>query len=137
MKGRKRWFLVDTEGWVTERYVDAADVADGDGGREPVQQAHQHTPRIALLWLDGGFQEGFCTWVQEATGWRVEVVSQAPDQRGFQVQPRRWVVERTIAWCSHQRRLAKDYQEQEESVEAWIDLTMIGLMARRIVRLAK
>ena len=136
MKGRKRWLLVDTQGWVIDRYVDTADVQDGDGGREPVRRAQRQHPRLAHLWVDAGFKEAFATWVRESIGWSVEEVTKAPDQRGFDVQPRRWVVEPTNAWCSAQRRLAKDYEEQEESVEAWLDLTMIGLMARRITRLA-
>jgi len=134
--GRKRFLLVDTLGWLTALWTDAADVPEWDGGREPVRQAQQEHPRLRHLWVDAGFGRRFAAWVEQAAGWTVEVVTRAPDQVGFAVQPRRWVVERTFAWLYKQRRLAKDYEQLEESGEAWIYLTMIGLMSRKLADLA-
>jgi putative transposase len=64
----------------------------------------------------------------------VDVVTKGAGQQGFAVQPRRWVVERTLSWISKRRRLAKDDERLEESTEAWIHLTMIRLMARRLAQ---
>ena len=135
MKGRKRWLLTDTQGWVIERWVDAADVQDDDGGRIPVRAAQERCSRLTHLWVDAGFRQEFVDWVREEIGWTVDVVTKVAGQQGFQVQPRRWVVERSLAWLGKQRRLAKDYEHLEESVEAWIDCTMIGLMAQRLAHL--
>lgn len=135
MLGRKRFLLVDTQGWLMAVWVDAADVPEWDGGREPVRAAQRAHPRLCHLWVDAGFGEKFAGWVREATGWTVDVVTKVAGQQGFAVQPRRWVVERSLAWISKRRRLAKDYEQLEESAEAWIYLAMIRLMSRRLVQL--
>jgi len=67
---------------------------------------------------------------------RIEVVRRAEGQKGFAVQPRRWVVERTFAWLGRSRRLAKDYERRLQSAEAFIKLAMIHLMLRRLARSA-
>lgn len=137
MLGRKRFLLVDTEGWVIAQYVDAADVADSDSGRLVVRAAQRAHPRLHHLWVDAGFAGEFVDWVRQAVGWTAEVVTKVAGQVGFQVQAHRWLVERTYGWLGRQRRLSKDYEELEESTEAWIYLAMIGLMARRITHLTK
>lgn len=124
--GRKRFLLVDTQGWLIAVWVDAADVPEWDGGREH--------PRLRHLWVDAGFGEKFAAGVREATGWTVAVVTKVAGQQGFAVQPRRWVVERTLSWLGKQRRLAKDFERLEESTEAWIFLTMIRLMSRQLAQ---
>ncbi len=95
-------------------------------------------------------------WVEQTTGWRVETVKAVhrskrswvpndipPEQiawsnylpaPGFHVIPRRWVVERTFAWLSHNRRLSKDYERLTTTSEAWIYLAMSRLMLRRLAR---
>jgi putative transposase len=115
-------------------WVDAADVPEWDGGREPVRQAQREHPRLRHLWTDAGFGAKFADWAREATGWTVDIVTKVAGQQGFAVQPRRWVVERTFSWLYKQRRLAKDYERLEESSEAWIYLAMIRLMARRLAQ---
>jgi putative transposase len=132
--GRKRFVLVDTEGWLIAPYVDGADVPEGDGGRCPVEAARREHPRLTHLWIDAGFGTTFADWVREVIGWTVAVVTKVAGQVGFQVQPRRWVVERTFAWLGKHRRLSKEYDQLEESTEAWIYLAMIGLMARRLTQ---
>ena len=134
--GRQRFLLVDTHGWLIAVWVDAADVPEWDGGRQPVRQAQQEQPRLRHLWTDAGFGAKFADWVRQAVGWTVEIVTKHPGgtrgQQGFAVQPRRWVVERTLSWLYKQRRLAKDDERLEESSETWIYLTMIRLMSRRL-----
>ena len=62
----------------------------------------------------------------------VEVVKRSDDMTGFEVLPRRWVVERTFGWFMQQRRLVRDYEKTESSATGWIQLAMIGVLLRRL-----
>jgi len=135
VKGRKRFLLTDTEGWLLGLWVGRADIQDRDGGCIVIEQARRKYSRLCHLWVDGAFAGKFADWVRNTLGWSIEVVSKIAGQEGFRVLPRRWVVERTFGWWNKQRRLSKDYEELEESSEAWIYLTMIRLMARRLVNM--
>ena len=102
--------------------------------------------RLAILWADAAYTGWFREWVEEERGWHVEV-PQHPDKQlwryglkekpqGFQVLPRRWVVERTFAWLGYARRLAIDYERLPESVVAMIHTAMSRIMLRRLARAA-
>jgi transposase len=157
--GRKRHILVDTEGLVQAVNVHAANIMDRDGIKLVLTpEVHAQLPRMQLLWLDAGYngQGKGKDWVEHTLEWRVETVKALharkyywvpkdipPDQidwsqylppPGFHVIPRRWVVERTFAWFSHNRRLSRDYERLCATSEAWIYLTMIRLMLRRLAR---
>lgn len=147
MSGRKRHILVDTMGLVLKTRVHPADVQDRDGARLLLAGLENRFPRLAKLWVDAAYQGPCATWIAETLGWDVEVVRKPPirirlpaDQeppprpKGFQVLPRRWVVERPFAWLGRYRRLSKDYEVLTATDEAWIYLAMIRLMT---VRLAK
>jgi len=124
-------------------------VTDREGARRLLAPLVGRFPRLELVWVDGGYTGAFAGWVGEELGWRVEVVQHPdagvrhvwlpagappppPRPAGFRVLPRRWVVERTFAWLGRCRRLSKDYEALPETEEAWIDLAMIRLMARRL-----
>jgi len=107
--GRKRHLLVDTNGLILRVHVHPADEQDRDGGLDLLVGADREFPRLEQLWADGAYQGGFEDWVEQHRGWRVTIVSAPPEQKGFAVQPRRWVVERTFAWLGRYRRLAKDF----------------------------
>lgn len=147
MSGRKRHLLVDTIGLVRKAQVHPADVADREGGQPLVMSIRDRFPRLAHLWADAGYQGRFVTWVSETVGWTVEVVRKPrrwvrcpvdaeppPLPAGFQVLPRRWVVERTFAWLGRHRRLSKDYEALPATDEAWIYLAMSRLMVARLAR---
>ncbi len=89
-------------------------------------------PRLRLIWADGGYAGQLIDWAREVGGWLLEIVPRPTEQRGFQVLPRRWVVERTFAWLGRCRRLSKDYEALPESSEARIQIAMIHLMLRRL-----
>ncbi len=124
-------------------------MSDREGAKELLAPLAGRFPRLALMWVDGGYKGAFEAWVAETLGWRVEVVQHpnaglrdvwvAPSQpppvaapKGFRLLPRRWVVERTFAWLGRNRRLAKDHEGRCATGEAWIDVAMIRLMARRL-----
>jgi putative transposase len=92
---------------------------------------HPACPRVTAGWVDQGFTASVAT-VRERYGWALQVVTQLPGQQGFQVHPRRWVVERTFAWLTNARRLTKDYEVYAETSEAFIYFAMIRLMLRRL-----
>ena len=132
VQGRKRQVLVDTLGLLLRAVVQPADVQDRDGGRDALVGADRQFPRIEQLWVDGAYAGAFEDWVETTLGWRVVVVRKLAEQVGFVVQPTRWIVERSLAWLSRHRRLAKDFEELVECAEAHIYLASIGLMLRRL-----
>lgn len=148
MKGRKRHILVDTQGFILRAKVHTADMADRDGGQALLSGIHYQFPCICHLWVDIGYRGRFVRWVKDSLFWTVEVsrhwwqgikgVWVGPGQEaptypaGFQVLPWRWIVERTLAWLSFNRRLSKDYELLPSTGETWIYLSMSRLMLRRL-----
>ena len=164
VKGRKRHLLVDTQGLVLKAKVHAANVMDWDGIKMLLERADVAFPRLKHLWLDAGYrgENKGKDWVEKALGWTVELVERprkpAPKEvlklwaeewfkegvkvdweklmppKGFQVLPKRWVVERTFSWTDQNRRMSKDYERLPETSEALIYVAMSRLMARRLAR---
>ncbi len=132
MSGRKRHLLVDTLGLLLAVVVHAASVQDRDGAKLVLAKARARCPRLQRLWADGSYAGQLIDWVREKCGWVLEIVKRPAEARGFQVLPRRWVVERTFAWLGRYRRLSKDYEATTASSEAWITIAMIHLMLRRL-----
>jgi putative transposase len=132
--------------------VHEANIQDEQGGKLLLAPLKGVFPRLQLIWADSRYKcVDFPAWVKAELGCVVEIVAHrwsgqrgvwtAPGQSeepppsrpsGFQVLPRRWVVERTFAWLSTWRRLAKDYELLPSSEEAWIYLAMIRTMLRRL-----
>ena len=147
MSGRKRHILVDTMGLLLRVVVHPANIQDRAGGRLVLDALAARFPRLAHLWADSAYQGPFVPWVTQTLGWSVTIVRKPrrwvwvaagqeppPYPVGFQVLPRRWVVERTFGWLSRYRRLSKDYEALPAVEEAWIQLAMIGVMVRRLAR---
>jgi putative transposase len=164
VKGRKRHLLVDTQGLVLRAKVHSAKIMDWDGIKTLLAQADVKFPRLKHLWLDAGYrgEDKGRGWVEKALGWSVELVERrrkpAPEEvlklwaeewskegvavnweallppKGFQVLPKRWVVERTFSWIDQNRRMSKDYERLPETSEAFIYVAMTRLMIRRLAR---
>jgi putative transposase len=164
VKGRKRHLLVDTQGLVLKAKVHSAKIMDWDGIKTLLAQADVKFPRLKHLWLDAGYraEDKGRGWVEKALGWSVELVERqrkpAPEEvlklwaeewskegvavnweellppKGFQVLPKRWVVERTFSWIDQNRRMSKDYERLPETSEAFIYVAMTRLMVRRLAR---
>jgi len=134
--------------------VHEANIQDHAGGKLLLEPLIGCFPRLGLIWADSAYKKGgFVEWVKEMLGWEVEIVEHpwtglrgvwAPKDAvidweqirpsGFHVLKWRWIVERTIAWLSTWRRLAKDYEVLPSSEEAWICIAMIRLMVRRLAQ---
>lgn len=135
VKGRKRHLLVDTSGLLLTVVVHAADVQDRDGAKFVLEKVKGELPRVRLIWADGGYAGGLVEWTQAECGWVLEIVKRPDGVSGFTVLPRRWVVERTLAWLGKYRRLSKDYEALPETSEAWIYAAMVHVMVRRLARI--
>lgn len=136
IKGRKRFTLVDTLGLLIAVRVVAGNVPERVGAKQLLHQVHQERqrlPRLARIWVDGGFSgEGFLHSVMDTFRWIVEVVLRPEGAQGFVLLPKRWTVERTYGWLHWCRRLNVDYERLPASSEAFIYIAMIRLMLRRL-----
>jgi transposase len=132
-KGRKRHALVDTDGRALLVEPHPADIQDRDGGGPLLQMSRPLFPFIELVWADSGYNHERIT---TATSIKVEIVRKQPDQVGFVVLPRRWVVERFFAWIGRNRRLAKDFEATIQSAAAFLYAASGMLLMRRLARAA-
>jgi putative transposase len=130
--GRKRHIVVDTLGLLLAVVVHAANIQDRDGAKLVLAKLVGRFPRLKLIWADGGYAGQLVEWARTFGGWLLEIVKRPLDSHQFQVLPRRWVVERTLAWLGRCRRLSKDYEELPQTSEAWAQVAMIHLMLRRL-----
>ena len=114
VKGRKRHLLVDTLGPPITSYVTPADMHDTVGARKLLGGLAFFVPRLKKIWADAAYRgTGLADWCkQQGNAWDLEVVEREPGTHGFSIQPRRWVVERSFAWLTRNRRLAKDYERK-------------------------
>jgi putative transposase len=134
VKGRKRHLVVDTEGLLIGVFVTPANVQDPTGAPETLVEAKAHAPTLRHLWADARYRGRLIDWAKDTLDLTLEIVSRAPGQKGFQVLPRRWVVERSIAWLDRYRRLARDWEAASWSSCAFVHIAASNLLARRIAR---
>jgi putative transposase len=134
VKGHKRHTLTDTLGNMLKVVVTAANVSDIAGAKLVISTLAAPFWTIEKIWADGTYRGNLIDWVQETLTAVLEIVSREPGQKGFKVQPKRWVVERTFAWLGNYRRLSKDYERLLSSSEGMIYLASINTMLKRIAR---
>ncbi len=92
-------------------------------------------PSIVKIFADAGYRGPRMAKVVADTGaWELEIVARA-ELHKFVVLPKRWIVERTFAWISRNRRLARDFERYASTVVAFVRLAMIRIMIRRLARL--
>jgi len=92
--------------------------------------------RIALAWADGAYAGALVGWAREELALRLRIVKRPDDASGFVVIPRRWVVERTLAWITRRRRCVRDYERRADSHEAMVRWAMVLVMTRRLAKQA-
>src|SRR3954470_2292345 len=134
VNGRKRHLAVDTGGLLLAVVVTAAGIQDRDGALRLLTALRAKFATIALVWADGGYAGRLLTWAQKVLALTVTIVKRTDDLAGFQVIPRRWVVERTLAWISKHRRCVRDYETLPEHAEAMVYIAMIMTLSRRLAR---
>ncbi len=132
VNGRKRHLLVDTLGLLLVVVVTAASVSESAGARLVLAKMTGSCKKLRRIWLDGGYRGNVFGWAFDVCRLVLQVVTHPPEQKGFVVVPRRWVVERTFAWLLNHRRLSKDYERETTTSEALIQIAMMRLMLRRL-----
>jgi len=133
VNGRKRHIVVDTVGNLLEVVVHVAGIQDYDGAKLILDKVTQTVSTLKKLWADGMYKKGgLIEWVRDNLQIVLEIVEREPDQVGFKVLPRRWVVERTFAWLGRYRRLSKDYEKCIHSSEGMVYIAPIHTMLKRL-----
>ncbi len=133
VKGRKRHLLVDTLGLLIAVVVTGANVQDYHGAKPVLESVKDRCPRLKVVWADGIYEKQFLIdWVKTECSWELTIIKRSDQEKGFQVVPKRWVVERTFAWLGRYRGLSKDYERLPETSEAMIRLAMIHIMIQRL-----
>jgi transposase len=133
VKGRKRHILTDTIGLPVRMIVHPANVQDRDGAPDLLASVRNLYPWLRYVFADGGYAGDKLKGALEGLGnWTIEIVKRSDAAKGFILLPRRWVVERTIAWLNRNRRLAKDVEATIESSVTWLYIASVTLMSRRL-----
>lgn len=132
INGRKRHVLVDTLGLLLLVVVTAASVQDRDGAKLLCRKLGGNAKKLRKIWVDGAYRGELLNWVATRFKFVLSVVLRSDKEKGFVVLPRRWVVERTLAWLNNNRRLSKDYERLPETSEAFVQLAMTRLMLQRL-----
>jgi putative transposase len=134
VKGRKRHILVDTLGNLLKVIVTAANMADGQAAIALLKLLPTVLfKRLRRIWADGGYRGEFVEWVAKAFKKLViDITLRSDDQKGFEVIPWRWVVERSFAWLGAYRRLSKDFEFYCEHSESMIYLASIHRLLKRL-----
>lgn len=135
IKGRKRHLLTDTGGLLVAAIVHTADVQDRDGAPALLNKVRSAFPWLRHVFADAAYAGQKLDAALAGLGqWTLEIVRRSEIAKGFHLLPRRWVVERTIAWLNRNRRLAKDFEASLESALAWLMIASVKLLSRRLAR---
>jgi transposase len=134
INGRKRHIAVDTIGLLLTVLVTTAAVQDRNAARPLLWNLCRAFPSVKLTWADGGYAGKLVTWAKTALGLTVQIVKRPDDLHTFKVLPRRWIVERTLAWITGCRRTVRDYERLPAHHETYIYWAMIIIMTRRLAR---
>ena len=135
IKGRKRHIVTDTQGNLVGLVVHEAGIQDRDGAPCVLASIRSRYPWLRHIFADGGYAGDKLRKALKRIGeWTVEIIKRSDTAQGFEVLPRRWVVERTFAWLGRCRRLAKDFEATIASAVAWALVAHIRILTRRIAR---
>ena len=134
VNGRKRHIAVDALGLLLTVLVTAASIQDRDAAKPLLWNLKKAFPKVKLAWADGGYAGKLVTWATTALKLTLEIVKRPDDLHTFKVLPRRWVVERTLAWITRHRRTVRDYERLPAHHETYVYWAMIIVMTRRLAR---
>ena len=123
IKVKKRHVLVDTRGLLLIAMVHSAGIQDRDGGVLLFSTLFGRFPFLKKLFADSAYQGTiFATAISAILpGLQIEIVKRSDRAKGFVILPKRWIVERSIAWLNRCRRLAKDWENLPPRRLAWVE----------------
>jgi putative transposase len=127
----------DVTGLLLTVLITAASIQDRDAAKPLLWNLKKTFPAIRLTWADGGYAGKLVTWSKAALKLTLEIVKRPDDLHTFKVLPRRWVVERTLAWITRHRRTVRDYERLAAHHETYVYWAMIIVMTRRLARTPK
>jgi putative transposase len=128
IKGRKRHIVVDTLGNILSVKVHAANIHDTNSGAAVLAKAKKKYQSIKGACGDAGYRKTFEEQALKIVN-KVDIVQR--NQKGWLVLPKRWLVERTIGWLNHSRRLSKDYEITTSSAENMVMIAHLATLLRR------
>ncbi len=135
VKGRKRHIVTDTEGSLLAVLVQTANVQDVHGAVPLLRIIGRMFPKLRHIFADRVYRgPKLLNAIADLGKWTFEIVTRSQSVGTFKAEPRRWVVERTLAWFGRNRRLAKDFEASIASAEAWVLIASIRLLSRRLAR---
>lgn len=129
--GRKRHIAVDTDGRLLMVNLTSADISDSAGAQAILEGIRKRWPWVKHLFADGAYDRLKLMDKAAYLDFIVEIVRRNQNQQGFEVLPRRWVVERTFGWMIRHRRLVRDYEKRIDVSRAMILVAMGGNLLRR------
>jgi putative transposase len=135
VKGRKRHIVTDTEGSLLEVLVQTANTQDNHGAVPLLRIIGRMFPDLRHIFADRVYRgPKLLAAIADLGKWTIEIVTRSESVGTFKAEPRRWVVERTLAWLGRNRRLAKDFEASIASAEAWVLIASIRQISRRLAR---
>ena len=133
--GRKRHIVTDTNGLLLAVHVHPANVQDVHGAVPLLEQLRHRFPKLRHVFADRVYRgEQLVNALSHCGPWTIEIVERPPGVKGFQLLPRRWVVERTFAWFGRCRRLARDFEGSAATERAWLLIAHLRLLTRRLAK---
>jgi putative transposase len=132
INGRKRHIITDTMGFIIAIVIHSADIQDRMGAKEVINELQFKYPRLKKILADQGYTGELADWVVKSFRITLEIVKKVAGIGGFNVLPKRWIVERTFGWLGFQRRLVNDYEINIECSKCFVQLAMIRIMLNRI-----
>jgi transposase len=131
--GRKRHIVTDTNGLLLAVHVHPANVQDCHGAVPLLERLRNKFPRLRHVFADRIYRGNqLINALAHCGPWTIEIVERPQGVKGFQLLPRRWVVERTFAWCGRCRRLSKDFEGSAATEAAWLLVAHLRLLTRRL-----
>jgi putative transposase len=135
VKGRKRHIVTDTGGSLLAIQVHPANIQDNHGAVPLLKHVGLVFPKLRHIFADRVYRgQKLLDAIAEFGRWTIEIVTRSQSVGTFKAEPKRWVIERTLAWLNRCRRLSKDFEKTIASAEAWVLLASIRVLSRRLAK---
>jgi transposase len=136
--GRKRHIVTDTNGLLLAVHVHPANVQDVHGAVPLLERVRDRFPKLRHVFADRVYRgKQLVDALAHCGPWTIDIIQRPPGVKGFQLLPRRWVVERTFAWFGRCRRLARDFEGSASTEVAWLLVAHLRLLTRRLAMPSK